>query len=243
MLTISLWGFLIRKMVKRLPYFKIRLDSHNPYISDKTAAKIFWNLYERAEAELIQKYLPGDKPVVELGASLGVISSLIGTKIRPNILLCVEPNPQLIPSIQYCLNQIPNLNYKIYPNIISYQDAKVGFHIATGDNLIGRINSESDLKIDSISVAELIHANDIQSFDMVFDIEGAEVEILLYEHEVWQVCRMVICELHETIFRNQQFSVQRLKQMIESKGFTCLEQNGNCFAFLNSRSFEPSFRE
>jgi hypothetical protein len=76
---------------------------------------------------------------------------------------------------------------------------------------------------------------------MVFDIEGAEIEIILHENEAWQDCRILICELHETTYQGQWYSIPVLKQMIESKGFTCLEQNGNCFAFENKHSIETSF--
>lgn len=239
-LTIPMWGFLLRRVSNSLPYFNIRLDSQNPSITDKTAAKIFWNLYERAEAELIQKYLPGDKSVIELGASLGIISSLIGSKIRPNLLLCVEPNPKLIPSIRFYLNQVPNLHYKVYQNVISYQDTKVGFYIQEDDNLTGRIAVDSDLKIDPLSLHELVSENEMESFDLVFDIEGAEVEIIIHEQNVWKQCRMIICELHETTYGSNHYTVEMLKQMIEAKGFTCLKQNGNCFAFLNNQISEST---
>ena len=65
----------------RYPLDKIRYSTANSNITNKIKAMIFFGFYEASETRLIRKYMPNHLPVIEIGASLGIISNLILSKI------------------------------------------------------------------------------------------------------------------------------------------------------------------
>ena len=50
-------------------------------ISDRNRAMIFWGFYESAEIRLIEKYFDGKTDVIELGSSMGIVSTHIAKKL------------------------------------------------------------------------------------------------------------------------------------------------------------------
>src|SRR6185437_3344965 len=90
-------GKLIYKLsagkIPSLRYLPYRFVVPRQYSMPAIHASIFWGFYESAEIRLINKFLNPDLPVIELGGSLGIISSFILNKLNSNTsLTVVEPN-------------------------------------------------------------------------------------------------------------------------------------------------------
>ena len=62
--------------------YACEFDTSSHKIKGHIKALLFWNLYEKQEANYVQEFLSGDYPVIELGGSIGIISSVIGKKLK-----------------------------------------------------------------------------------------------------------------------------------------------------------------
>src|SRR5690349_10389412 len=60
--------------------FRFRLK--NPYIQGRRLAEVFWGIHENEEISFIQKYLRKDTDTIELGSSVGVLSTHIRYKVN-----------------------------------------------------------------------------------------------------------------------------------------------------------------
>lgn len=229
-ITAPIVGKIISLFFKRVSYFGIKVSIENSIMSSSAKAAVFWNIYESAEARLISKYIQSGVPVIEFGSSLGVISRLIGFKNKERVI-CVEANLKLIESIKFNLSDIQGLNFKIINCALSYSDNPVFFSSKEGQNLTGRVSKESGDIVQSITLSEVIATEGINEYTLVMDIEGSEIEILLNDRDSLKNCKVMIMELHETDYEDKMYSIDAMKCIIESIGFSLLERDGNCFAF------------
>src|SRR4051794_25130001 len=86
---------LLGRNVVRSDSSSIRVAS--PFVKPSTKAALFWGFYESAERRFVTRYLRRDLDVVELGGSIGVVSSLIASRLEGHArLISVEANPGLI---------------------------------------------------------------------------------------------------------------------------------------------------
>lgn len=65
-------------------------------ISYQNRARIFWGYYERAKIKLINKYLKKDFDIIELGTSIGIVSTYAHKFINDNKHFLIDANPHLI---------------------------------------------------------------------------------------------------------------------------------------------------
>ena len=96
-LTNPIIGFLISIFYSDLlPFKSLKIYTDSNLIMNKTKAQIFWHIYEGAEIKFIHKYFPSGFDTIELGSSIGVVSSFIRSKMsKENKLICVEAFPDL----------------------------------------------------------------------------------------------------------------------------------------------------
>jgi FkbM family methyltransferase len=207
------------------------------YCNDTVRAMIFWGFYESAEMRLIKKYIFKNIPVIELGASLGIVSSHINQYINiETSYTVVEANPYLIDFIKQ--------------NILRHNDNKVNFNIinsAIAYNTLGKIemaissnNTESTLiknNQKNISNSTVINAISLSSivlepYTLICDIEGAEIDIFKYDKIGLDKCKNLFIELHNTHFNKKKYSVSDLQNIIVNDlGFNLIERDGNVFYF------------
>ena len=73
-----------------------QFDTSSPRIAASSKAALFWRLYESAEIRYVNRWLSPDLDVVELGSSIGVVSSHIRRRLKPDRrLICVECDGEL----------------------------------------------------------------------------------------------------------------------------------------------------
>ena len=85
----------------RIPSSGVRIDLSNEAVPDRIRAAVFWHLYERAEIQLIKRYLPRDLDVIELGSSFGVTAAHALARLDPERrLVAVEANETLLPALR-----------------------------------------------------------------------------------------------------------------------------------------------
>jgi len=213
------------------------INIRNNHISRENVARIFWGLYERAEIGLTKKYLRRDLDVVELGSSLGIVSlSILRVQDRDKKLICVEANSHLVETIRDNIRaNAPWKDFDVLNRAVDYGNrAEVNVSIDSG-NLGSRVSAVGNgrgMLIRTITLEALLAAYDIKEFALVSDIEGAEVGVITKDGKSLERCRQLIIELHDVNFEGETYTVQALREKIETlHGFNLVASRNDVFVF------------
>ncbi len=214
----------------RVPNHGLRFDVSDRAFSPRARAALFWRLYERAEIRMIRRYLGTSTTVVELGASLGVTSAHIASRLaRGSRLVCVEANPhladglgrRLIPYTSHVAVEVENL-------AISGEVGPVGLALIQ-TNLDSRLQDDASARSVTVSgttLRTLLSDKLIGEFDLVCDIEGAEASFLLGDPGALDGCRRAVFELHDTTFAGGAVTAAELLDAACGLGFRVIERHG-----------------
>ena len=235
-------GVIFSNRIPDIRWRSFRFQINPKWVNKKQMASIFWGFYESTEIRFVEKYLDGTRDVLELGGSIGVVSSHIASKLLSGKkLISVEANPMLIDAIDCNVkNHLKRgANVLVENCAISYFKDTVEL-IITDNNTETHVLEEpmhdnSNLVVKAHTVESIVNANHLNDFAMVCDIEGSEIEILLNEGSVLQICSQLIIELHHTHYQQASYSVQDLVGLIQGHGFDVIEQRGPVYYFIRLR--------
>jgi FkbM family methyltransferase len=209
--------------------FKVPESSVNKQI----AASVFWGFYESAEIRFVEKYLRKDINVIELGSSIGIVSSHIASKIGGGRhFITVETNPFLIDTIQSNIkrHQKPGSTFEVLNNAVGHSADEVMISITSNntETRVMEIEAVTDgVKVKTVGFSDLVKKNGNENYSLVCDIEGSEVQIILYEKEALKQCNQLFIELHDSIYNNKHYSIQMLKDiLVNTHGFQIMKQHG-----------------
>ena len=190
---------------------------------------MFWGFYESAEIRFIEKYLSSDFDVLELGGSIGVVSSHIRARLgKDRRLISVEANPRLIDCLRINLmsHRTHDTGYVIINCAVSYDVESV--HLALSDNntetkvFKSKPNLSSAVAVAARTIESIIQEQRLNDYVMVADIEGSEVEIFIHETQSLVRCKQLFIELHDTVYSGQSYSVNEVAEMIQSSDGTSM---------------------
>ena len=158
--------------------------------------------YERAEAAMILKHLPPDRPVIELGGSLGVISTLIRSRLAPGTRhVVVEANPDIL---DICAKNAQrgsragdtDVVYAAYYPGGGDAVFLLGADVHSNTLEAGKGNGRR-ITVPAVTLERLLsRIGNPGNVTVVCDIEGAEAALFLEEHEMLDHVGMMIVELH-----------------------------------------------
>jgi FkbM family methyltransferase len=201
-------------------------------------SSIFWGFYESAETRLIEKYLQRSGVVIELGGSLGIVSSHIVSKLNGGKLIIVEANPKLLHTINRntSLHNKRNIEVIVVNKAVSYKGSSIFLHV-TENNTASRIGSESEQSIEvaCIQLSDLVDTYVSESFSLVCDIEGCEVDILVNDTGALTNCSQIFMELHKTDYNGRKYTTEDVLEKLCGLGFELVERDGNVVYMENSR--------
>jgi FkbM family methyltransferase len=201
-------------------------------------ASVFWGFYESAEIRFIEKYLRNDVDVVELGGSLGIVSShIVGRLGNGRRLFTVELNPTLIEVIKENISR-HNHSGVVAEQVnkaISYDRNNLRFNI-TGNNTETSVYSSYDsngcFEVETTKLSEIVNAELFKEFALVADIEGAEVEVISEDAGSFENCHQLFIELHDVNYKGMQYKVEALASLITAKsGLRVVDKHGPVFYF------------
>ena len=230
-------GFVYRD---RIPFNGGRIDVNGVRVPPKNKALLFWGLYESSEYRYVRDYLLPDLPTIELGSSIGAISSQIAKRLRTNtLLICVEGNPRVQSVLQRNLAaNASHLSTQVVNAVVAYGRKQIAFGLSD-DNLSSYIDREQsdvvEVQIPTVQLAELVKSLPEPRYQLVADIEGAEAAILVHDAESLLNCQRVIIELHATQFEGNTFSVDDLCSKFHAIGFRTLAQYGPVAVFEKNK--------
>jgi FkbM family methyltransferase len=209
----------------KIPFHNLRIDISNPVIRKRIAASLYFKTYESAEVRFISKYLKDyDGTIVELGASIGVVSSTLAKANPKSVLFSFEADKRFIPIIEnnFKINDISNAN--CFNEIIGASGYKF---IPGEDNTMGKISKTDSESNKMSSLSQLIQKYNFSKFVLVSDIEGAEYFVLNEDVSIFNAIPLLIIELHPIEIESRLISVENLKTRIETLGYEILEQYGS----------------
>ena len=207
------------------------------YCNFSNHASVFWGFYESAEIRLINRYLSPHFPVIELGGSLGIVSSYINSKIAGQRHIVVEANPFIISTIE---NNLLALN-ESRPNCAEVINAAIGYKGEETFISISSNNTESKVvsdgqqsnhvKVFTINLEQLIDRLDGQPFTLVCDIEGSEIELVHNEPKAIEKCKWIFMEIHAGFYESRIHTIEETLDKILNLGFTIKAKDGNVYYF------------
>lgn len=221
------------------------IDTRSDEISNGTRAALFWNAYESAEVRLVKSHFESTLLLVDLGASLGVVTSAAARLLPARAqVVCVEPNHKILELAQSNVRRnAPQVMVRAVHGAIDYsrvQGSTVTFsrgitHVASA---LATEPTEGDFEAPVETLRELV-GRDVP-FSLIVDIEGAEVGLFLKEEAVLRRCEQLLVELHETNYGGRQWHVADIMQLITEQGFTATASYGNVHIFAGPHSSFPA---
>jgi FkbM family methyltransferase len=221
-----------RVFADRIPFHGIRV-SVGEMISPKNKALLFWGLYESAEYRFIRDYLVPHLPVIEAGAGIGAITSVIARILEPSQqIVCIEGNPNILPLLRRNLTEnASHLKWTVVEGAVGAHTESIAFEVAE-NNLCSTASQQPRAHTQAITVpcvpvsSVLSQVNWQGGYQLVADIEGGEASLLVDDSVALTRCQRVIIELHDTSYHAVRYTIADLQRMIEHRGFTEVARHG-----------------
>lgn len=214
-------------------------------VSPVVKASVFWGIYESAEIRFVRHYLDSTLDVVELGSSIGVVSSHIARRLDAGgRMVCIEANPLLLPVLRQ--NLAANAGhisvdvvhgavvYGVDSPSVSFELAELSTHSQLAD-AAEAVRGGRRVTVPSITLADILDDRAITRYALVCDIEGAEAGLLERDTSALAECRQLIIELHDTTYDGRPVTVGSMLRRIEELGFERRDGYGSVFVFGRPR--------
>jgi len=153
------------------------------FITGQLRAALRENRYEAKEATCILKLVRDEDTVMELGAGIGFMSTLVATKRNIKSVHAFEANPALIPYIRsvHAANGLTNAH--VVHALLGDAAGSADFYVR--DNLLSSsmepLDTDTEKSVKKVQVDVLRAADvfaDIAPTILIADIEGAEASLL-----------------------------------------------------------------
>lgn len=154
---------------------------HRDLIQGRLRRMLRLNQYEAKETNAALRVVrPGDR-VLELGAGIGYMSTLVAVKRQVESVHAFEANPHLIPYIQqvHAANGLENA--QAIHGILGPEEGEVDFYVRP--NILASSLSPLEEEVDPPAIKVPVHAaaqvlRKVKPTVLICDIEGAEEELI-----------------------------------------------------------------
>lgn len=219
---------------QRIPTRGLRIDTRADGVMPETTASLFFGLYESAEIRFVRRHLRRDLDVLELGASIGVVTAHIAQHIaRDRRVVAVEANPALLGLIGRNVRHNAHRPAEVVHGAVSYGgDPRVVFSVAERnvDSGIGRVGRP--ISVQAVTLSGLAERHGLSRIALVSDIEGAEAGMIFDDPAGLSHCEQLLIELHDTCYNGQQLSIRDLRHALEcNHHFKLVDMHGAVHVF------------
>lgn len=159
------------------------------YISDALIWSLCFdpNAYENELFNSIDKYMPADKAVVEVGAGIGVITAYVNEKlVIETDHLAVEANPYMIEVLEKT-KELNNMGCTFVQRAVSYDSPTAFISISGSVMNNGLVRSQSiveSVEVPASSIQNIVESSDLSSksnLTVILDVGGFEHTIIQHE--------------------------------------------------------------
>jgi FkbM family methyltransferase len=184
-------------------------------------AKVRSGDYETPERELISEHLRPDIPVIELGGSLGVVGAFAAKRLAPGTrMISIEANPNIIGYCRKNLSSNSAGSAEVLHRVVAYGTEKAPFYIS--DNIhISRTEpfaGSRRVDVETTTIAELLERVGSKQFQLIMDIEGAEVDVIREESSIFKKCVLAIIEFHPSNYSEPDNTTTEMISILKEQG-------------------------
>lgn len=237
LLRAPIFGAAVRKVGRGIVRSKgLRIDTRSPEISDVSRARLFWGIYEGAEMRLLKNHLLPTSTIVDLGASIGVLSAAAARQLGGQVrMICVEANPGLLALAERNVrSNAPLADVTVIHGAVDCETPSgemVSFRKGavehTGSALARGADSSASFSAPAVRLGELLSDCGVTGgYLLLADVEGAEAGLFLNDSASLDACRQMIVEFHDTEFQGIPYSSEQLRKIAESRGFQTVASYG-----------------
>ena len=198
----------------------------HPTIRTASKSQFLFNLYEQPEIALVKKYVQPDIPIIELGGCIGVVSCVANRRLaNPSEHVVLEANPAVLDLLK--ANRDRNgCHFRVEHAALGYASANVEFYINSGFMSGSSFRkTEKKIAVPAITLAQLAERSQFARFNLLADIEGAEIDLVEHESNVLaKHVQRILLETHPHIVGK--VAVNEMIDRLRSVGFVVLEQTG-----------------
>jgi len=201
------------------------------------ASALLRGKYEAEEIRMIQTFVPKDRPVIELGGSLGVVSAIIGNHLDADTPhLVVEANPHL-QDICHANATSPAKSQalELVECAVSYGSETVVFEVAenphaSGLSLAGNAGHGTPVEVKAVTLAALHdRLGAPEGYSLICDIEGGEADMMAHDPAVVAKAGTVVMELHPTVTPD---AAKAIPDQMAKLGFALQAQAGAVYTWV-----------
>ncbi len=196
----------------------INLPIDRSIITNRILYSIMRGHYESTEAEALRKFVLPTDNVLELGAGIGLISSLAAKVAHQGKVVCVEANPLLIPYIQK-VHKANSVKPIVINAIAAGNSSKTEATFYLRKNFwVSSMSPEPRDYVDQVqvplaSITKLV--TDHKPTVVIIDIEGGEMDLI--DSDWTHGVRLVMMEIHSDV--TGEASTLKLTRFFEKQGF------------------------
>ena len=234
----------LRAAVRILPAGLVRVGTCSFRPSDEaTRCRLLSGQYEAPERLGTRRYIRRDIPVIEFGASLGVVSCLVNRRLKiPQNHVVVEANPALLPIL--IENRDRNrCKFEIVHGAAGAQGSTVRLYIGS-DALNSSLLTPtgSSVEVPAVTLGEILEAHAFDCCGLICDIEGAELSLIRAELATFQSkVEIFIVEFHPAIYGWE--ALDAACRLLMEHGFDTVWRQDNTVAFKNTALAQGSSSE
>ena len=172
-----IYGRVIELLGNRATLDGVRIRLDNPAITTDQKVAFPIGEYELAERQLL-RYLPPELPLIDLGASIGVISCIANRRLKdPSLHVAVEANPQLLRTLEQN-RDLNDCGFNILHAALAYGADSVEFHLHSAFTS-GSLGGEGEaVTVPARTLKSIAEEARFERFNLICDIEGGELGLI-----------------------------------------------------------------
>lgn len=157
--------------------------------------------YEAPERKAVKRYLDPSVPVVEFGASIGVVSCVVNRRLDDRTRhVVVEADPALLPILKE--NRDRNrCRFEILHGAAGMDGREIVFYIGADALCSSALKASGEsIKVPSVALSRILDDRSFSRCSLICDIEGAEIGLIREELATLKSrVKVFMVEFHPTI--------------------------------------------
>lgn len=230
-------GFLLQIFSKNEKIYETQLiikkiNTAKPIIEFSDEDPIFRNYNEFFIEKIYDEFnLKNLNTCIDIGANVGLFTKYLKMNNCKSVY-CYEPNKIAFKSLQKNLNNEKNI--KFFNLAVGIDNKPLRLYIDSTNTLVSSACNKTDnfYDVDVVKLDQILTENNLSKIDLLkIDIEGMEFELIdKCDELIFSKVKRFLIEYHDFYFEDGINKVQKLKEKLESYGYTTISKQRFIFA-------------